>query len=552
MNGSKKWHVLAGRAVLAIFCLFSMAAARAEPAAPLSSELASEPARVYLNHRKVATLRAQLLGLSAAERARRAEQDLSRLAERGGALEVSRRGVQDGEAILVDGVLAFVMLHGDADAGQSLEVAADRAVRDIQAVLRDKTAREGLPVLIRSMGLAAAASVLALALLWGLRRGRGWVAIRLARAASEKAEALKIGGERVVQRERVIGIVRRVVSLSYWLAVFLVLYSWVGVVFEMFPYTRAWGERLNALLLQAVGRIVGGIAGAVPNLLVALLILLLAKVVVDMMGAFFDRVERGVVSLRWLDEDSVRPTRRLIAVAIWLFAVAMAYPYLPGAQSAAFQGLSVLVGLMVSLGASSIVGQAASGLILMYTRTLRVGEYVTVGDAEGRVMELGIFSTRIRTGLGEDLSVPNSLVLGNVTRNRSRGVQGDGYVIDVSVTIGYDTPWRQVHAMLLEAAERTRGISLNPEPKVYQTALSDFYPEYRLVCRSIPLDPGARPDLISALNASIQDVFNEYGVQIMSPHYIDDGEQPRVVPPDRWNPPPAGPAAGGEAVEGAR
>ncbi|MCB1887432.1 MAG: mechanosensitive ion channel [Rhodocyclaceae bacterium] len=533
--------------LLAMILLGVVASALAEPAAPLPSELEAAP--VYLHYRKVATLRASMLGLTPAERAERAEAELTRLSARGGPREVTRRAIPQGQVLLVDGVMAFVLLEGDAAPGESIEETTDRVVSQVRSVLASVRDSGGLPEMLQGLALAVTISLVAVFLLWLLRRSRSWVAVKLARAASEKAESLTIGGEAVVQRERVIGMVRKVVTTSYWLAVLLVVYEWLSIGLELFPYTRAWGDGLHGFLLGILGQVFGGIASGIPNLLVAFLILMLAKVCVDLSKAFFDRLERGVVSVRWLDEDSVRPTRRLVSVAIWLFAVAMAYPYLPGAQTEAFRGLSVLVGLMISLGASSIVGQAASGLILMYTRTLRVGDYVAVGDADGRVMELGIFSTRIRTGVGEELSVPNSLVLGNVTRNRSRGVEGDGYLIDSAVTIGYDTPWRQVHAMLLEAADRTRGIALNPKPVVHQTALSDFYAEYRVVCRSIPREPGARPDLISALNGNIQDVFNEYGVQIMSPHYIDDTDPAKVVPPEGWAPPPAPPLPGRPALE---
>jgi len=217
----------------------------------------------------------------------------------------------------------------------------------------------------------------------------------------------------------------------------------------------------------------------------------------------------------------------------------MAYPYLPGSGTEAFKGLSVLIGLMVSLGASSLVGQAASGLILMYTRTIRAGEYVQISGNQGTVMELGLFTTRIRTGLGEELTFPNALILGNVSRNYSRTVQGNGFILETGVTIGYDTPWRQVHAMLTEAAGRTAGIQTDPAPRVFQTALSDYYPEYRLACQVIRTGPVQRAEVLSTLHGNIQDVFNEYGVQIMSPHYLGDPAEPKIVPKEQWNPPPA-------------
>jgi len=199
----------------------------------------------------------------------------------------------------------------------------------------------------------------------------------------------------------------------------------------------------------------------------------------------------------------------------------------------------VLLGLMVSVGASGIVGQAASGLILMYTRTYRPGEYVRVADSEGTVVALGMFTTRVRTGMGEELTLPNSMVLASVTRNYSRTVKGAGFIVDAAVTIGYDAPWRQVHAMLIEAAQRTEGALADPAPRVFQTALSDFYVEYRLVCQAIPTEAHPRAEVMSTLHANIQDIFNEHGVQIMSPHYFSDPTDAKVVPPAKWYAAPA-------------
>ena len=281
----------------------------------------------------------------------------------------------------------------------------------------------------------------------------------------------------------------------------------------------------------------------------AALILTAAHYLLGTLKPIFDRAEAGGVDLGWLDADTARPTRRLISIGIWTFAIAMAYPYLPGAQTEAFKGLSLLLGLMASLGASSVVGQAASGLILMYTRTIRLGEFVRVGEYEGTITELGTFSTRMRTGQGEELILPNSLIASSVTRNYSRAVQGEGFVIDTTVTIGYDTPWRQVEALLKLAASRTPGVLSEPAPRVFQTRLSDFYAEYRLVAQACPTEPGPRAQIISELHGRIQDTFNEYGVQIMSPHYLGDPSDAKLVPRARWFDAPARAEAGTEAPD---
>lgn len=195
------------------------------------------------------------------------------------------------------------------------------------------------------------------------------------------------------------------------------------------------------------------------------------------------------------------------------------------------------VSLMLSIGASGVVGQAASGLIMIYSRALREGEYVKIGDIAGVVTSIGIFSTKIKTSSGEEVNVPNANIVSTNTVNSSRLAEGKGLVLHTSVTIGYNSPWRQVHAMLLSAAERTPGVCSKPKPYVMQTALSDFYVEYRL-CVQIER-PEIRRVTLTALHANIQDIFNEFEVQIMSPHYETDPADKVWVPKEEWFAAPA-------------
>ena len=169
----------------------------------------------------------------------------------------------------------------------------------------------------------------------------------------------------------------------------------------------------------------------------------------------------------------------------------------------------------------------------MYARVFRAGDYVRIGEVEGTVMEIKMFVTRLRTGMGEEVSMPNAGIMGNTIRNYSRAVPGTGYVVDTVVTIGYATPWRQVHEMLMEATRRTPDIVGEPAPIVRQTALTDFYVEYRLAAYTPAATPMRRIDVLSQLHANIQDVFNENGVQIMSPHYMMDPAAPVLAVPHR-------------------
>ncbi len=524
------------------------------PAQPVSAE-----APVRVANRTVAVFRSPFLGMSPQERARRTEGALrdGLAAAREGRVTVEV--IPQGRVVMIDGSLAIVLTPGDADPirGETLEAVAQRAARTVELLVAESREARDTGLLLRAAGMAAAATVVAFGAAWALWWLRAAFGRRLAALAQRQAQRLQVGGTALVLESRVEWLVSRLVSLGYWVLMAILLVEWLAFVLERFPYTRPWGEQLIAYVAGVAARIGGAMLDALPDLFVAVVIFLLARLSVRTLARVFERVESGQFRFGWLDRDTTRMTRRLVSAGVWLFALAMAYPYLPGSSTEAFKGVSVLVGLMLSLGASSIVGQAASGLILMYTHTLRVGEFVRIGDSEGTLIELGLFSARIRTGLGEELTLPNSMIIGNVTRNYSRAVHGHGFIVDTTVTIGYDTPWRQVEAMLVAAALRTPGVLASPPPRVFQIGLSDWYPEYRLVCQAVPTEPRPRAEVMSMLHANVQDVFNEYGVQIMSPHYFTDPADAKTVPPSRWYAapavaPPAGPAAAGAAAAMAR
>ena len=533
----------AALALAALPALAQAPAAVPKPSGNRISNVGGEPATLRVYNRTIVEMRATLLGFPPAERVSRAESVIRELLAQAGPGVVAIRPIPEGRSITLDGKSAFLVLEGDANvlAGEAIEQAAGKAAQALRQVVEETREARSFDALGRSLLALTIATAILVAIIWTLVRVRGWIATTFARLGSRHAERLRVGGHALIGREQVFAVARGLTTAIFWLLVALAVYEWLGFGMARFPYTRPWGEGLQDATIALAVTIATGVVGALPNLAVALVIFGLAALVAGAVNRFLEPFIAGEIRQGWLDRDTARPTRNLAYAFVWIFAVAMAYPYLPGADSDAFKGLSVLVGLMISLGSTSIIGQAANGLILMFTATVRPGEYVRIGDHEGTVMELGAFTTRIRTGLGEELTLSNSFVAGTVTRNYSRAVKGAGFVVDTTVTIGYDTPWRQVEAMLIEAALRTPGILAEPKPVVFQTALSDFYPEYRLVAQAVPSEPRPRARVMSELHANIQDVFNEHGVQIMSPHYLGDPAEAKVVPKDRWHLAPAEP-----------
>ncbi len=514
-----------------------------QPATP-SSPRQSSP--VIVANRRIVVLRGPIAGYSASERAASSMRRILEALDSQAKPAITIADAEEGRAtrVMIGDTPAFLITAIDIDtqAGETTRIVAREAARRLEEAAVAWREQRTPRYLAVATALAVGATLAFAGVVLGLRRASIWVGARLSVAAAARATAVSVGGVRLLNVAQVLLLTRRVLAVIAWGIGLVLATGWLTFVLAQYPYTRPWADRLEGSLLRLITRVVLAIAEAMPGLLLVVVIGLLARVVIRTAAVFFDRIEAGAVTSRWLDEETARPTRRIFNALVALFALAMAYPYLPGANTEAFKGLSVLVGVMVTFGGASIVGQAFSGLVLMYIRAFRTGDYVRIGEIEGTVTVFGMFATKIRTGLGAEITLPNSGIMATTTKNYSRAVSGTGYVMDTAVTIGYDAPWRQVHAILDEAAQRTRDVSPTPPPMVRQTALSDYYVEYRLIAHTPLEQPDARADVLNRLHANIQDVFNEYGVQIMSPHYMMDPAAPKIVPRRGWAPPPAKPS----------
>jgi small-conductance mechanosensitive channel len=514
--------------------------AAAQEAAAVELQDAPDPVELTLANRPIFTLRAPSFGRPPGDRVRSIQSVVAGLVAHGGPLQVTTVTTPDGVAVLTDGALVFRVLNGDVnpETGETPQSIAAVAVRNYEVALAEMREAHDARALLPAVLHALAATLIAVLLLGLLWRSYRWLATRMRAAIRRRAEQIVPDwGRSVVGPAGVERMLMAPVRVVTWVIAFLVLYEWLAYTLGRFPYTRPWGEALFANLAGAAAELASGIAGALPGLFFVFVIFYLTRAVARAVRSFFVGVEEGRISVQWVDETTARPTARLINAVVWLFGFVAAYPYIPGSDSEAFKGIGVFVGLMLSIGSSGIVNQAVSGLMLMYTRALRPGEFVQIGDTEGTVRSVGFVNTRIETLRHEEVSIPNAVIAATVTRNYSRLAGEGGVRVPTRVTIGYDAPWRQVRAMLLLAAERTQGVLGAPEPRVLQTALQDFYVEYTLLV-SIA-DPASRPAVLDELHAHIQDVFNEHGVQIMSPNYEADPAAPKVVSREDWFKSPA-------------
>ncbi len=499
---------------------------------------AGRPANVTLAGQTIVTLRGTVGGFPPEERAHRATLRLVDVLSTADGDAIGTR-VDDAGVLLTLNDARIVLLAPDDRPGATpaeLQAEALAAAERLRAAVGAYRLEQTPAARTRAIALAAGATVLLFAALLVLLRLHG-SARRGIEALVQRRLHRVHGGFRATLAARAGAVARLAAGALLGLVAVVLFWYWLVFVLARFPGTRSLADTLGGFILRAAGELLWKAAASIPDILTVVLIVVVARLVARGWRALFDAIERGSLEIPWFHPETAPPTRRIAVLFTWVAAAVVAYPYLPGSQSLAFKSMSLFLGVMVSLGSSGLVNQVLSGLVLMYSRSYRPGDYVEVQGHEGTVLTLGLLSTKLRTPKQEEVTIPNAVMIGSATRNYSRLAEPDGVILHTTVTIGYGTPWRQVHAMLLLAAARTPGLRARPEPFVLQTSLSDFYVSYQLNARMVR--PDSRPATFAALHANIQDVFNEYGVQIMSPHYLQDPLDPVVVPPAQWYAAPA-------------
>jgi small-conductance mechanosensitive channel len=511
----------------------------AAPAAQAGAPQQPEAAELVLNERLVVTFRAWVGPRSPRERAGGALKRIQALVRERVDPTVTARKEPEGMLVVIAQTPVFLIAPGDLDplSDETLEQATARAVLHLQVAFNEEREERSASALIHSGALSLVATLVFILLMRWLLAGRRAVLRRLLENRAGRLHEIGVAGFTFVEKGQVTRMLRGAVGVLSLVVGLVFTYVWLAYVLREFPYSRPWGEALGSFLFTTFKNLGVGILQAVPKLFVVVVIVFLARLVARLVVSFFDAVYRGEVEVAWLPAESAKPTKPIALVLVWMIAITVAYPYLPGSGTDVFKGLSVFLGVLVSLGSSGLVNQAMAGISLMYSRALKPGDYVLVSGTEGTVTSFGLLAIKIMTPRQEEVTIPNAVVVANLTTNYSRPGTESGVILHTNVTIGYDAPWRQVHAMLLAAAEKTPGLRREPKPFVCQRSLSDFYVDYEInACME---DPHDRIAVLSALNANIQDAFNEHGVQIMSPHYLGDPTQAKIVPKEQWYRPPA-------------
>ena len=342
--------------------------------------------------------------------------------------------------------------------------------------------------------------------------------VRIQKLKDTKLKPISIQDYELLDTQRQVNLLIFLSNLLRYVLVFLQLLITVPLLFVIFPQTKGLADTIFSYIWNPVKDILVGIVDYIPNLFTIFIIWYAIKYLVRFVHYLSREIEAGRLKFGGFYPDWAMPTFHIIRFLLYAFMIAMIYPYLPGSRSGVFQGISVFVGLIVSLGSSTVIGNIIAGLVITYMRPFKLGDRIQLNDTTGNVIEKTPLVTRIRTPKNEVVTIPNSFIMSSHTVNYSSSAREYGLIIHSEVTIGYDAPWRQVHQLLIEAALNTPGVIDDPRPFVLETSLSDWYPVYQINAYIREADKLAQ--IYSDLHQNIQDRFNEAGVEIMSPHYM--------------------------------
>ncbi len=436
------------------------------------------------------------------------------------------------------GKAVFRVLEADAESeGVNRSVLADTIEKSIAESINEYR-HDRRPAVLTKNALYALGSTLVLGALlcgvfWVFRRLNSYLEGRF-KLYMQKLEARS---KRIFKGEQLWGTLQGVLRLLRGLIVIFLIYLFANFALSLFPQTRYTAHRLFQFVFGPFGSIVNALIDFIPDFLFLVVIFLITRYALRLAHGVFSAIDNKRLQIKGFETDWAWPTYRIVRMGTIIFALVIAYPFIPGSDSAAFKGVSVLLGVLFSLGSTSVISNVIAGYTMTYRRAFRIGDRVKIGDTVGDVTEMRILVTHLRTPKNEEVVIPNSTILNGEVTNYSTMARDQGVILHTTVGIGYDVPWRQVEAMLLLAADNTEGLLKEPVPFIRQKLLGDYAVNYEL---NAYCDNASKMMLMyTEMHRNIQDVFNENGVQIMSPAYKEDPTEPKVVPKERWYTSPA-------------
>jgi small-conductance mechanosensitive channel len=336
---------------------------------------------------------------------------------------------------------------------------------------------------------------------------------------AEKIKPLYIHKYKVLTSNQVIEVIEVILRLvKYFITAVLLILS-IPFVFSFFGATSRFASLLFGYILDPIKDIAISFVRYIPNLIKIIIFVIITRYIIKALKYFSNQIDKGKLKIPRFYPEWASPTFRILQVLLWAFTVAVVYPYLPGSDSKAFQGVSVFVGVIFSIGSSTAIGNLVAGLVITYMRPFKIGDRVQIKEITGFVVEKNLMVVRLKTHKNEYVTFPNLIILGSniINYNTSSDEDEEGLIIFAEVTFGYSTPWQTIHDILINAALATDHVQKKPKPFVLQTKLDDFYACYQINCYS--KDVAMVPRIYNMLYENIQNGFREAGLDMTSAHY---------------------------------
>jgi len=411
---------------------------------------------------------------------------------------------------------------------------AQKRLEEIQAATTDYHEEFSFRSLIKRMLLLALLLAVITALVYGVNRLFRFVYSFIEHRLSQKISGIKIGKATLSSSQQLTALIVRAAKWLKVILILLVVYLSLPAIIFLVPASKGITDTLLDYTLTPLKHFLNGFIDFIPNLFTIAIVVILFTVFIRIFKVIAEQIKEGTIVIPGFYPDWAMSTFSIVRFLLYAFMLVVIFPYLPGSSTPIFQGVSVFLGLLVSLGSAGSISNIISGIVITYMRSFQLGDRIRVGDVEGDVIEKSMLVTRIKTVKEEEVTIPNSTMMSGNVKNYSKLARERGLIIYTSVTIGYDAPWRDVHQALLNAANKTETILKEPKPFVLQMALNDFYVEYQI--NGYIHDAQKMMDIYSELRQNIQDSFNEAGIEIMSSHYTNIRDGNKTTIPENYLP----------------
>lgn len=437
----------------------------------------------------------------------------------------------------VDQEVILTVTKQDAKAYRSTpELLAQQALQKIQVAIAQYRQDRKPEQLLKNIIYTVIASFAFLIISFAVIKISGKLFPFIRRLIESLTPGIQIGNVEIISSSKISFFWLRFLRIIRLFFLFLLLFNYATFVLRLFPWTRVFGESILGYFYQSLELVLSSIAQYLPNAFIIAIIIFITYYLIGLIKPFFTAIERGNLVIPGFYTDWAKPTYNILLVIIIAIAAIVAFPYLPGFDSPAFRGVSVFLGLLLSLGSTSAIANVIGGIILIYTRAFRIGDHIQVGEVIGDLIEKNFLVIRICTPTNKIITIPNSSLLSSNVINFSISSRelNRNLIIQTTITLGYDLPWRKAHTTLIEAALETVHILKEPAPFVLQTSLDNFYISYQL--NAYTNQPNLMVIIYSELHQNIQDKCNEAGIEILSPSYTSLRDGNTTTIPENYLP----------------